>query len=316
MSLDASERLRRLLAVFPLFAEREEVTLADLERLSGVDAATLLEDLAAITDRDDEPGGFVASVDASIGTSRVAIRSEHFLRPLRLNVPELCALELGLAMLAGTGAPDEQRAITRARSRIRAAIVKMPTADREEGMWHASAPSAVNEGMLMDLRAALSARHKVRIVYRKAAAEEGAERLVRPYGLIPANDTWYLVGHCESSEAVRFFRLDRVEDVRSTGDSYRIPASISVERLAAPGKPFYSESGGRLTVRYSPRIARWIAERENVPLADDGSLTLEHPLADEDWAVRHVLQYGPEAVVLAPSTVREKIRARLASILT
>jgi predicted DNA-binding transcriptional regulator YafY len=68
-------------------------------------------------------------------------------------------------------------------------------------------------------------------------------------------------------------------------------------------------------VRYSARIARWIAEREHVSLAPDGSLTLDHPLADTEWAVRHVLQYGPDAEVIAPVEVREQIRTRLASIL-
>jgi hypothetical protein len=50
-----------------------------------------------------------------------------------------------------------------------------------------------------------------------------------------------------------------------------------------------------MKVKYSPKIARWIAEREGVELDADGSLTIEHPLADQEWGVRHVLQYGPDA---------------------
>ena len=67
-----------------------------------------------------------------------------------------------------------------------------------------------------------------------------------------------------------------------------------------------------MTVRYSPRIARWIAEREEGDLADDGSFVVKHPLADTDWAVRHVLQYGPEAEVVEPAAVREAMKKRLA----
>ena len=98
-------------------------------------------------------------------------------------------------------------------------------------------------------------------------------------------------------------------------ERYRIPPGLSVEKLTVAGKPFYAENARVMTVRYSPRIARWIAEREQVPLAEDGSLTLDHPMADTDWAVRHVLQYGPDAEVIAPVEVREKIRTRLASLL-
>jgi predicted DNA-binding transcriptional regulator YafY len=69
-----------------------------------------------------------------------------------------------------------------------------------------------------------------------------------------------------------------------------------------------------MTVWYSHRIARWIAEREGCTLSDDGSLTLEHPLADEEWAVRHVLQYGPDAEVLHPPELRALLARRLAEM--
>ena len=68
-----------------------------------------------------------------------------------------------------------------------------------------------------------------------------------------------------------------------------------------------------MRVRYSPRIARWIAEREGVQPDADGSLTLDHPLLDVQWGVRHVLQYGPDAEVLEPNDVREEIRRRVAT---
>jgi predicted DNA-binding transcriptional regulator YafY len=69
-----------------------------------------------------------------------------------------------------------------------------------------------------------------------------------------------------------------------------------------------------MRVRYSPRIARWIAEREGVEPDADGSLTLEHPLLDVQWGVRHVLQYGPDAEVVEPADVREEIARRLGAL--
>jgi predicted DNA-binding transcriptional regulator YafY len=173
------------------------------------------------------------------------------------------------------------------------------------------APTGSDSATLLSLRDALRARRKARIVYRKAGAEEGTERVVRPYALLPANDTWYLVAHCESSGGIRFFRLDRVESVDVLESGYRIPASVSVERLLASGKPFHADGAATMTVRYSPRIARWIAEREKVALAADGSLTLEHPLADAEWGMRRVLQYGADAEVIAPMELRETLVARL-----
>lgn len=66
-----------------------------------------------------------------------------------------------------------------------------------------------------------------------------------------------------------------------------------------------------MRVRYSPRIARWIAEREGKALAADGSLEMEHPLPDWEWGMRHVLQYGRDAEVVEPAALRERLKARL-----
>jgi predicted DNA-binding transcriptional regulator YafY len=102
-----------------------------------------------------------------------------------------------------------------------------------------------------------------------------------------------------------------MDGVAMLAESYEIPAAAAVQSLLKEGKPFHADGAEMLRVRYSRRIARWIAEREKVPLADDGSLTIDHPLADEDWAVRHVLQYGPEAEVLSPPRARAAVRAKL-----
>ena len=115
----------------------------------------------------------------------------------------------------------------------------------------------------------------------------------------------------ESSEGIRIFRLDRVEEVESLDARFESPRGFSLDTVIGDGKAFQSGSSATLKVRYSPRIARWIAEREGKPLAEDGSLTLEHPLADPGWAVRHVLQYGPDVTVLEPVEVRDAVVRRL-----
>ena len=101
------------------------------------------------------------------------------------------------------------------------------------------------------------------------------ERPVHPYALVYGEGHWYLLAWCTVSEGVRIFRVDRILEVR---------------------------------VRYSPRIARWIAEREAGEWDADGAFGVTHQAADPHWAVRHVLQYGPDAVVLEPEEVRRLVR--------
>lgn len=123
---------------------------------------------------------------------------------------------------------------------------------------------------------------------------------------------WYVVASGEDG-ALRFFRLDRVEDVRVLEERFARDPAIGA-RVQEAGRAFASDTTRRMTVRYSPRIARWVAEREGAQLAADGSLTLEHPVADASWAVRHVLQYGPDAEVLQPAELRETVARTLASL--
>jgi proteasome accessory factor C len=122
---------------------------------------------------------------------------------------------------------------------------------------------------------------------------------------------WYSVAWCESSDGIRIFRLDRIEGMDLLDAKFESPRGFSLDAVLQDGKAFQAAGTRKLRVRYSPRIARWIAEREGKPLAEDGSLTLEHPLADLDWAVRHVLQYGAEVTVLEPDEVRQAVVRRL-----
>jgi predicted DNA-binding transcriptional regulator YafY len=96
---------------------------------------------------------------------------------------------------------------------------------------------------------------------------------------------------------------------------FESPRGFSLDAVIKDGKAFQTAEPGTLRLRYSPRIARWIAEREGKSLAEDGSLTMEHQLADRDWAVRHVLQYGPDVTVLEPVAVREAVVRRLEGII-
>jgi predicted DNA-binding transcriptional regulator YafY len=175
----------------------------------------------------------------------------------------------------------------------------------------ASASQAGDLEHLRRLREAFRARRKVRLTYRKADAEEASSRVVCPYGIVFTNGMWYAVAQCESSEGIRIFRLDRVEQVEPLEARYDSPRGFSIDAMVKDGRAFQSAEAGTLRVRYSPRIARWIAEREGKQVAADGSLVMDHPLADRDWAVRHVLQYGPDAEVLEPEEVRKAIVGRL-----
>ena len=321
MSESAAGQLRRILHLVPRLADGEEHPVEEIAAILDVDRRTLLADIASLVERFDVPGGFVEGVQLCLDANTVSATTPHFLRPMRLTMRELCALELGLSMLRAERTPEELPAIERALARLRAVITKLPQNDLQEGLRHAelggSGASSGERELLRTIRTAIASRHKVELRYRAGGARRSTERMVAPYSLLFASGMWYVVALCEGadgdSDGLRFFRADRIERVVPTKEKFELPSDFSVEEVVARGKAFSAEGATTMTVRYSPRIARWIAEREGASsaIATDGSLTMEHPVADVEWALRHVLQYGAEAEVVAPREIRQALLERL-----
>ena len=307
----AAQQLSRILHLIPRLADGEPHEVGAVAREAGVDSAVVLRDILSISERFEAPGGFVEGLQIFLGADgKVEIVPNHFLRPMRLVRGELLALELGLGMLRTERPPEEHRAIDGARERLRAALARLPD-DELNDVRVASLAAAGSLDRLRELREAHRAGRKVELTYLKGADESASRRVICPYAIVFTNGMWYVVAHCESTDGIRFFRLDRIEGVERLEAAYERPRDFSVEELLPDGKAFHRPGSPVVRLRYSARIARWIAEREGKPLAGDGSLVLEHPLADVDWAVRHVLQYGPEVTVLEPAEVREAVVQRL-----
>lgn len=315
MTDTASKQLRRILRVIPEIADGNEHDLATVAKRARVEKDVLLWDLKSLADRHGAPGGFVDGMHIYIGPDTVAVTTDHFLRPMGLTIHELCALELGLAMLRAERPPDETVTIDRARDRLRKVIAKLPPDHEEAGQRYAELAPSDGLPFLTELRKALRDHRKARITYRRAGAENATARVVRPYAMVPASGMWYAIAYCEESEGLRVFRMDRVEDVVSLSDRYEIPETFSVRETLREGKGLQVDAAqSGMKVRYSAKVARWIAEREGMQPDADGSLTIEHPLADAEWGVRHVLQYGPDAEVLEPQSLREDVIRRLDAI--
>ena len=311
MKETAADQLRRILLVIPRVADGEPHSITDIAARAGVPFATLLRDLQTLSERLDVPGGFVEGVGILIDEETVSVIGSQFKRPMRLTMSELSALELGVAVLKATRPLHEHETLERVLEKLRRAISPLAATDARDGVEHAALGGAGDLAHLATLRQGRRTLRKVRLRYVRGDGSDGGDRIVCPYSIFFSSGVWYVAARCESSDALRFFRADRITSAQLTGTTYEMPADFVLDDVLRDGRPLSGESLTTMRVRYSPRIARWIAEREKVTPEPDGSLALDHPVHDEEWALRHVLQYGPDAELLSPPELRASLATRL-----
>jgi predicted DNA-binding transcriptional regulator YafY len=322
----ADERLQRLLIALPTMADAAKLTIGQLAACVGTDEKTLRADFLSL-DRDDTPPGFVESLQLYLGSDHVSMRSSHFKRPMRLTRPEVAALELGLGMLEQELPVDERHPVVNVRGRLREIAVRPvdtvvdrrkpgSSVDATGGLAVESARTDEWDAVIV-LQRAIEHQHVVVLSYQRSNDVIATERRVRPFAMVRADANIYIVAFCERNDAIRVFRLDRVRAAVESADRFERPAGFTVEAVLQQGHVFVQDTPAAesLVVRYSPTVARWIAEREPGTLLPDGAMIVHYPLADDSWAIRHVLQYGPDAVILAPERVRTAMELVLQRLL-
>jgi proteasome accessory factor C len=117
----------------------------------------------------------------------------------------------------------------------------------------------------------------------------------------------YLEAWCRRAEAVRTFRLDRIEaavvlDERAVVPDDAEPVDLGAGALRPEGAP--------VTLDLAPEVA-WIAEEHPVEAATDlgeGRLQVVMPVADERWLVRLLLRLGSSVTVVDRPDLVERVR--------
>jgi predicted DNA-binding transcriptional regulator YafY len=247
------------------------------------------------------PAGSGDDLQIELTSDRVSVWTKgDFQRPVTLSLPEAVCLGLALRGEGGEGGWALLEKVEGALSSV--------TPDQLLQQIEASDLRPEDSGIRATVAEALTEGVSCRIRYLKPGDEAPVARTVRPYALAHAEGSWYLLAYCEVSEEVRIFRIDRILEAAPTGLPIQVPDDFDGGEYLDGSRVYRGGNETTVRVKYSPRIARWISEREGLKPSRDGSLTVTHQVADPHWIVRHVLQYGPDAEVLEPDEVRGWVR--------
>lgn len=143
------------------------------------------------------------------------------LPPLMFTEEELAALLLGVRMVQAWSDEGLTRAATHILQKIESVIPEhlRPELTRQQIIVpDFSANTQVSKHLTL-LRDAVRIEHKVSFQYIRADGQPSS-RVVHPLGLFYWGKVWTLVAWCELRQEFRHFRLDRMEAVVLSGESY------------------------------------------------------------------------------------------------
>jgi proteasome accessory factor B len=157
-------------------------------------------------------------------------------------------------------------------------------------------------------------RRRIRFEYRTAAGQV-SERDVDAFAVVYRGGHWYLVGFDRERDDDRAFRLSRViSEIADAGEGREPPEGFTAAASVQPG-PWAPGGEDRAVISFAPDVAWWATtgqpEAETSGPDDDGWTAVSVPVADESVLADWILQFGPEAVVVSPDSLRDRVVRRL-----
>jgi predicted DNA-binding transcriptional regulator YafY len=244
--------------------------------------------------------------------------------PLVFTPQEAAAVYLGTSLVEeiwGQLYADAARSVTAKLDNV------LPDEQRQEVAW--ARRTLVATGMhradharlgplLEKLRRAARQRRRVTMIYQSRSRPKPLERDVETYALVHRWGWWYVIGHCCLRDAMRVFRVDRIQELSLRPDTYQIPDDFDVRQYLAQETWFPPQFQVRLhfSAQAASEAQDEVGTWDTVEEKPDGSLVVTFGATDLAWAARVALWYGPEVTVLQPKVLRRRVRELASAVAT
>lgn len=249
------------------------------------------------------------------------LRPGFKLPPLMFSDEEALAVTLGLLAARRLGLAGAAPAVEGALAKIERVL---PAALRErlQAVQAAlvldltRAEASPSSAMVLELSQAAQACRRVTMRYRNERGDETVRQL-DPYGIVFRQGRWYATGHCHLRDALRLFRLDRVEELRIEEERFVRPdgfdaAAFVVQSLASMPNVWEVEVLLRTSLESARRrVSPVFGTLEE---CDEGVLLRAH--GDHlSWMARELVATGVPLSVLRPAALKDELRRLAESVL-
>jgi predicted DNA-binding transcriptional regulator YafY len=296
-------RTDRLLAIVLELQARGKLRAEDLAARFETSKRTIYRDMLAL--------GEAGVPLVSIPGQGYMLMEGYFLPPLSFSSEEATMLLLGSSVMAQSFDAQYRQAAQSARRKIEAVLPERLRSEvqRLQNAFHFITAGPAEESpearKLQQLRRAIIEHHTVRFVYHARHSDEQQPQMreADPLSLAYVNQNWHLSAYCHLRQAVRTFRLERMEALEVLPQTFTQPAESS---------PAWCRCGpvGTTTVRvlFANEVARWVREARSYYLVSEeerpDGLLVTLQVRQESEILQWLLSWGRHVRVLEPESLR------------
>ncbi len=325
--------LERALAILLLLTRRQLFPASDLAARFEVSVRTVYRDI----DRLIALGIPIEAERGAEGGFRLS--GDYLSPPIALNRVETTALLVALTLVRGLETTPLKSDLETAEAKLLAALPKAAReilAKRPSIVGIERAPDDIFHGRrpaerLLDHQAAVDrflegilTQRRVEVTHRNPSRPSERVHEIEPHGLLWDRDLWYLVGRSLEAGEIRMWRADRIHSIAVTGMAFRpmpdfdIRALLGRQWLERAMRTWENEKEGsriRMSAEAASKLRRdWYYRHAAYFEGDDGRIVMSISDTDAESVLPLVRWLGAEAEILAPESLREKLRTELDAI--
>lgn len=292
-------KIDRLFGILAILLEQDRVKAKDLAARFEVSERTIHRDVATI----ERAGIPIITYPGSGGG--IGILDGYTLDKRLLSRRDLAAISAGLAGIGSIGGEDDGFQTLLAKLSAEPAsslalesdiLIDLSSWDRDEVL-----PKKISL-----LRGAVARRACVEVAYISGSGKK--RRTLEPYKIVFKAKGWYLYAYCRLREEFRLFKLERMDSMRETGETYQ-PREMDGVPLRWEEEPL---EGNRQRVvlqvdRSLEHLAVDLFGTRGYRVLEDGRLEGVLEQADNWWVLHFVIGMKGMATVTKPESLRDDI---------
>jgi predicted DNA-binding transcriptional regulator YafY len=162
---------------------------------------------------------------------------------------------------------------------------------------------------------------KLQVLHYSHNVQKEKYHIIHPYTLLLHRDSLYLHAYVEGYDQVRTFLIDRIKEVVNKNEHFRYPSNFDPNQLTDGSFGIFQtpkDRPSKITIQFKEILWEYITTRrwhstQKFSRIKNGIFTMEIGLKNTNEFIPWVLQFGSDAKVVEPKSLKNKIKKELLS---